>query len=404
MIGKLTKRTVESIAPGARDVFMWDTELPGFGLKITPRGARIYVLQYKAGRRSKRCTIGRHGVDKTAEEARIAARVLRGQIARGDDPAAARAAERAMPTVRELARRYETEYAAVKKKASSAAEDKRNLVNHVLPALGRIRVDQVTRADIERFHGNLHQRPGAANRCLALLSKMFNLAEKWEIRPDGTNPTRHVDKYPETKVERFLSGDELARLGKALKQAPAAGENIYAVAGILLLLLTGCRRGEILSLQWEHVDFEHGALRLADSKTGQKYLPLGKPAIKLLKGLPRVEKNPYVLPGREKGAHLVNISKPWRRIRAQAELTDVRLHDLRHAFASVGAAQGESLPIIGALLGHRSTVTTSRYAHLSDDHPRAAADRISGEIAKALRRAPVKAGSRANSTQDSPSG
>ena len=390
MKGKITKRTVESAAPGQGDVFLWDTEIPGFGLKVTPSGRRVYILQYTFGGRSRRYTIGRHGAEKTPEEARRDARSVRGRVAKGHDPAGEIATDKSVPTLEAFADRYLAEHAAVKKKASSAAEDRRNLRNHVLPVLGRWRVTEITRADIARLHNAMRETPGTANRCLALLSKMFNLAEKWGYRPDGTNPTRHVEKYPERKIERFLSEAELARLGEVLDGAAQAGEHTSVIAAIRLLIFTGCRRNEILTLRWEHVDFERGCLWLPDSKTGAQMVLIGAPAIELLSAFPRVDDNPYVLPGALPGKHYVGLEKAWRRLRSRAGLADVRLHDLRHSFASMGAGSGESLVLIGALLGHRNTATTARYAHLSSDPLRAAADRIAGRIAGAMRGDPGK--------------
>ena len=381
---KITKRAVENVASSDRDVFLWDTELPGFGCKITPKGARVYVLQYWAGGRSRRFTLGRHGEAITADQARRDAMRLKGAVAHGDDPASARAADRAVPTLEGLAERYLVEHAAVKKRASSAAEDRRNLGKHILPKLGGLRVNAITRADINRFHSAMKETPGAANRCLALLSKMFNLAEMWGLRDDGTNPTRHVEKYPERKLERFLSEAELARLGGVLNEGEQAGVHPSVIAAIRLLMFTGCRRNEILTLKWENVDFERACLWLPVSKTGAKLVPLGAPAIELLAGLPRIDGNPYVLPGALPGRHYVALEKVWRRLRKQAGLGDVRLHDLRHSFASAGAGAGESLVLIGSLLGHKSTATTARYAHLSNDPLKAAADRISGRIAAAM--------------------
>ena len=390
MKGKVTKRSVESVALGQSDAFLWDTEIPGFGVKVTPGGKRVYVLQYTFGDRTRRCTIGKHGVDVTADEARQEARRLRGRVAGGHDPAGETAIARAVPTLDVFAERYLVEHAAVKKKASSTAEDQRNLRNHVLPALGRRRVTEIARTDVAKLHSAMKDRPGAANRCLALLSKMFNLAEKWGYRPDGTNPTRHIEKYPERKVERFLSEAELARLGEVLVEAEQAGKHPSVIAAIRLLIFTGCRRNEVLTLKWEHVDFDRGCLWLSDSKTGAQMVPLGAPAIELLSAHPRADGNPYVLPGALPGKHYVGLEKAWRRLRGQADLRDVRLHDLRHSFASTGAGSGESLVLIGSLLGHRSTATTARYAHLSSDPLRAAADRIAGRIAGAMRGDPGK--------------
>ena len=227
--------------------------------------------------------------------------------------------------------------------------------------------------------------PYQANRVLALLSKVFNLAERWGLRPDGSNPCRHVERYPEKRRERYLSAEELARLGEVLTEVERASEEpASAIAAIRLLILTGCRRNEVLSLRWEEVDFERSLLLLADSKTGRKAVPVGAPTLALLAELPRLEGNPHVLPGEKAGAHFVGLAKVWQRIRKQAGLEDVRVHDLRHSFASVGAGAGLSLPIIGKLLGHTQAATTQRYAHLAADPVRQAADRISEEIAAAM--------------------
>jgi integrase len=220
---------------------------------------------------------------------------------------------------------------------------------------------------------------------MAVLSKMLNLAEKWGERPDGSNPCRHVEKYRERKRERFLSQAELARLGEALAEAERNGsESPYAIAAIRLLILTGARVSEILTLEWGHVDFERACLRLPESKSGAKVVHLSPPARELLASLPRIEGNPYVLPGLKERAHLVNLEAPWRRIRARASLEDVRLHDLRHSFASVGAGAGLSLPVIGALLGHSQPGTTARYAHLATDPLKQANNVIGTRIATAL--------------------
>ncbi len=392
MKAKITKRMVESITPGERDVFVWDTDVRGFGCKVTPKGARVFILQYwmNATRRARRITLGRYGSELTADEARTEARRLRGAIAVGGDPALERAKAKEMPLLQAFAERYLAEHAKVKKKPLSYAADECNLRNHVLPVLGRVRVDALSRADVAKFHQGMKAKPGAANRCLALLSKMFNLAELWGLRPDGTNPTRHVEKYREQRIERYLSEAELARLGTVLRAGEGDGEHPSAVAALRLLIFTGCRRNEILGLEWEHVDFERTCLRLPDSKTGARLVPLGPPAIELLSGLPRIEGNPYVLSGRVPGGHYAGLNKAWSRMRKRAKLDDVRLHDLRHAFASIGAGLGESLVVIGGLLGHTEAATTQRYAHLSDDPLQAAAGRISRRIDAAMKGAPLE--------------
>jgi integrase len=216
---------------------------------------------------------------------------------------------------------------------------------------------------------------------LAVLSKMFNLAERWGLRPDGSNPCRHVERFAEKKRERMLSPAELARLGDALV---AYDGSPYAVAAVKLLVFTGARLGEVLGLRWEWIDFERGEARLPDSKTGAKTLHLPPPALTVLSALPRLDGNPHVIAGQKPGAALVNLEKPWRAIRKEAGLDDVRLHDLRHAFASVAASSGMGLPIIGKMLGHTQAATTHRYAHLASDPVKAAAAAVAGKIAAAM--------------------
>jgi integrase len=222
---------------------------------------------------------------------------------------------------------------------------------------------------------------GVANRCVALLSKMMNLAERWKLRPAGSNPCRGLEKFKEHRVERWLTGEELAKLGDALA---AYDGSPYAVAAIKLLAFTGARLGEVLGLRWEWIDFERGEARLPDSKTGAKTLHLPPPALSVLAELPRIDSNPYVICGSRDGAALVNLEKPWRVIRKAAGLGDVRLHDLRHAFASVAVMGGMSLPIIGKILGHKQIATTQRYAHFASDPIKEAAASVAGQIANAL--------------------
>jgi integrase len=256
---------------------------------------------------------------------------------------------------------------------------------HVLPVLQHRLLRDVTRNDIVRLHSSLTDKRYQANRVVALLSKFFNWCESQGHRPDGTNPCRHVERFGEAKRERFLSSEELTRLGEALRAAETERTaSPWVIGAIRLLALTGARLSEILTLKWEFVDFERATIRLPDSKTGAKTVYLNAPALTVLAELPRFDGNPFVIVGERKGARLVNIQKPWRRIRKAARLDDVRLHDLRHSFASVAAAGGMSLPIIGALLGHSQPQTTHRYAHLAAHPLRAASETIAGQIAGAL--------------------
>jgi integrase len=383
---KLTKKLVEGVPPPVGgQTMVWDSELRGFGLRVLPSGLKAYVLQYRAGRTSRRLTIGRHGV-LAPEEARRQARQLLAKVQQGGDPVEERAQARQAPTVAELADRYLAEHAEPKKKPLSVRDDRRLLDKYILPALGKRLVAEVTRAEVARLHHDLRATPYQANRSVALLSKMFNLAEPWGLRPDSTNPCRHVQRFREAKRERFLSGEELARLGKALAEAESyAVEPPGAIAAIRLLLFTGARKGEVLGLRWSEVDPERGCLRLADSKTGAKTVYLNAPALEVLAGLERRESNPYVITGGKADEPLNDLEAPWRRIRGGAGLPDVRIHDLRHSFASVGAGARLGLLMIGKLLGHTQAQTTARYSHLDADPVRHASEVIGARIAAALK-------------------
>ncbi len=385
----LTKRAIDAILPSEHEVFVWDNLLPGFGLRVKPSGARTYIVQYRnAHGRTRRLALGRHG-PVTPDQARRLARQALGQIATGADPAADRKAKRRLVTVAEFAERYLAEHARVKKKPSSVRTDELTLRLYILPRLGSLPLEAVARADVARLHHELRDKPTSGNRVVSLLSKMMNLAELWGLRPDHSNPTRHVRHYPENKRRRFLSGEELARLGQTLEQ----GEQLTlaerpALDAIKLLLLTGARCGEILTLRWEHVDRERWVLRLPDSKTGAKEIPLGRAAQQILRRIERTT-SPWVIPGRDPRAALVNLNKAWRRIRKHAEIEDVRLHDLRRTAASAGASVGLSLETIGQILGHTQAATTKRYAFLFDDARREAAERMSAWLAQALRKKPA---------------
>jgi integrase len=378
---KITKRVVDSLKAGTGDVFAWDDELRGFGVRVKPSGARSYLVQYRNEHgRSKRLTIGAHG-RLTAEEARKQARAILADVDKGGDPAEVKEAYRKAPTMADLCDRYMTQHAP-KMKARSRDEDARMIGRYVLPALGKRKVADVSRADVVKLHHELRAAPIQANRVIGLLNRMLNLAERWGIRPDGSNPCRHVDKFGEVKRERYLTADELARLGDVLAEAErTATELPSVVAAIRLLVLTGCRLSEILTLRWEHVDLTGADLRLPDSKTGAKVVHLNAPAQAVLADMEREDGSPWVIAGAKAGSHLVNLEKPWRRIRAKAGISDVRLHDLRHSFASVAVGLGEGLPIIGRLLGHTQVQTTARYAHLAADPVKAATERVGAAIA-----------------------
>ena len=327
---KLTKRTVDAAEVRSSDYFVWDDELPGFGLRVLPSGRKGYVVQYRAGRRSRRISLGPSTV-LACEQARNQAMTIIAAARNGEDPAAKRDTDREAITVTELDDRFDKEHIALRVKASTGKEYRRNLKRFILPALGRLRVNEVTRADVAKFHHDLRHIPYQANRCLEIISKMFSLAEMWGLRPDGSNPRKRIRKYHEEKRERFLSGAELKRVGEVLREMEDEGVELpSAIAAVRLLVLTGCRLNEIMRLKWDYVDFDAGALRLPDSKTGAKTVQLGLHALELLKTARRVEDNPWVITGTIPGAPLCDLQSFWQRVRPRAGLKDVRIHDLRH--------------------------------------------------------------------------
>lgn len=338
----------------------------------------------RAGRRSRRISLGPSTV-LTCEQARNRAITIIAAVRNGEDPAAKRDADREAITVTELAERFDREHIALRVKESTAKGYRRMVERVILPALGRHRVTEVTRADIAKLHHDLRHIPYDANRCLEIISKMFNLAEMWGLRPDGTNPRKHIKKYPEEKRERFLSAAELRRVGEVLREMEEEGIELSSgIAAVRLLILTGCRLGEIMRMKWDHVDFEGRALRLPDSKTGAKTVHLGQPAFDVLKAVKRVKDNPWVITGTMPGAPLYDLQPIWQRVRARAGLKDARIHDLRHTFASTAVAAGQGLPMIGKLLGHTQVQTTARYAHLAGEPIRVAANQVAATLAAAL--------------------
>lgn len=288
---KLTKRIVDAAEIRASEYFIWDDDIPGLGLRVLPSGRKGYVVQYRAGRRSRRMSLGPSTV-VTCEQARTRAIGIIAAARNGEDPAAERDAGRKAITVKELAERFDREHISLRVKPSTAKEYRRNLDRFILPALGRLTVTGITRADVAKFHHDLRHIPYQANRCLEVISKMFSLAELWGLRPDGSNPRKHIKKYPEEKRERFLSAAELRRLGEVLREMEVERVELpSAILAARLLILTGCRLNEIMTLKWEYVDFTDKVLRLPDSKTGAKVVHLGQPAVELLKAAERIEDN-----------------------------------------------------------------------------------------------------------------
>jgi integrase len=392
--GKLTDGFVKSVvapAGGRAHAIYYDGEVKGFGLRVTKGGARSFVLNYRARGIERRYTIGAYPDWKVAA-AREEAKRLKRLVDQGRDPMVERHEERAAPTVNDLVDRYLAEHAP-RKRERSRQEDESLIRQWIRPELGNKRVADLRHADVERVHRKItaYGTLTRANRAAALLSKMLNLAVRWEMRVD--NPARGLERNQEEKRNRYLAGDELRRLTEAL----AAHPNQDAANAIRLLLLTGARRGEVLGATWDQFDLEEGVWTKAASFTKQKKLhrvPLSAPVRQLLAEIKHAadqrpaeanrELSPFVFPAQRtarKGVgHLVEIKGPWAAICKAAQLSGVRVHDLRHSYASILASAGLSLPVIGALLGHTQPGTTARYAHLFDDPLRAATERVGAVV------------------------
>ena len=378
----ISRRTVEALKVD-KDTVFWDSEQPGFGVRVYPTGAKYYVVQTRARGSGKRLTVGRHGVI-TPEEGRRRAALIIARIKAGEEPVPEPlAAKRADgPTVAELAERYLREYAEEHCKPSTVRAYRRRAEKRIVPALGKLPIGRVRREDVRELHYAMRATPVMANRTLALLSRMFNMAEAWGLMPEGSNPCPRRMKYREQPRERFLTAAEFRRLGSALDEAEASGAiPVHAAAAIRLLMLTGCRKNEILTLRWKDVNLEAMELHLADTKTGARTVSLSPEAVRVLAGIPRAEGNPWVIRGRKKDERLCFVDRHWCIVRERAGLEDVRLHDCRHSFASRALALGESLPAIGKLLGHAHVGTTARYAHLARDSMHEAAARVADSIA-----------------------
>jgi integrase len=401
---RITKQIVDGATVGSRDYFIWDAELKGFGLRVSSAGKKTYICEYRTagGRtgRRRRYTLGRHGSPWTAETAREEAKKILGDVAHGLDPARSKQDLKRRMSIAELCDQY-LAHGCPTKKPSTLATDRGRILRHIKPVLGTKMVEEITRADVMRFMQDIAQgktridkktKPrgraivrggkGTASRTVGLLGAIFTYAIHCGIVEHS--PVRGVKRFPDRKGMRYLSEKELVALGHALKNPEAIGENAKAVAIIKLLVFTGARRGEIERLKWSEVDLARNFLRFEDSKTGQKIIPINRAAAEILASQTQKPENPFVFHADKSDGFFEGLPKIWRRVRKEAGLEDVRIHDLRHSFASIAVAGGASLPIIGALLGHRDTSTTQRYAHLSDNPLRSASELVARSIARAF--------------------
>jgi integrase len=371
---KISERTVKSLSlPEQGNSIHYDDELTGFGVRITAAGAVAFILNYRVAGRERRITIGRHP-EWSAEAARTEALNLKHEIRNRRDPLVAREKEHGEPLFADLARDYMEIYALKNKRASSVRNDRQMLERIILPKLGRLRVIAVGQRDIEILHGSLKATPYRANRVLSLLSKMFNLAIEWKLRAD--NPAKNVERYHEDTRETWLDMGQLRRLEAALTRYP----DPEAADALRLLILTGARTGEVLKAEWPQFDLERGVWTKLSHHTKQQkieHVPLSRVALVILRDMAKRSSTSHLFPGKH-GAR-VTLRRPWMQVLRSAGLADavekngkrvwkpkVRIHDLRHTFASHLVSRGESLHKVGKLLGHTSPQTTARYAHVDD--------------------------------------
>jgi len=387
----LTHRTLAALRPQRSRYVLWDSSLPGFGVRVSVQGTKTFVLKYRLpSGRTRWKTLGR--IEQLSlEEARKRARRDVGLVADGHDPLRALDDARGAVTLNSAADRFLREHVEARRKPATIRLYTQVIDSHLRPRFGTTPLTSITTQDLLKLHHHLRRSPYAANRTIAVASVLFNWAARAGLRGPGphVNPCDDVPKYRERARQRYLAPHELKRVGCALRVSERRNAlSPSAVLAIRLLLLTGARVNEVLSLQWREVDLDAGVLRLSDSKTGAKTILLGAPTVELLREWPRWAKSPYVFPGegrgRHKGQHKVNLKDAWGWVRRRAKIVDVRLHDLRHSFASVAVSGGQTLPMIGALLGHAQAATTQRYAHLQLDPLRAASNATTGHIAAAL--------------------
>ena len=361
----------------------WDRELPGFGVRVYPSGSKVSMVHTRANGTSSRVTIGRHRLWSVKDARREAARMIL-SLKEGGKPTRPGAPPPSVtgPTIAELAEDYMTLYVAVHCKPSSVRSWRHLLDKHILPNFGTLRFGEISPDQVAALHGRLHETPAVANQAVALLGRLFNNAEALGHTVEGGNPCRFIRRYPTRSRARLMSYQEFERLGITLAELEERGKvSKNAAAALRLLMVTGARRNEILNLRWEDVDLEHDWLRLRDTTTGSRSVPLSPTVKGLLTALPRQPGNPWVIPGRRPGTRLSNLNESWKVVRAQAGLDDVRIENFRVYFVSRAVALGVSLTTIGKLLGHRQIQTTARYVQLARNAVKAAAERTADGLA-----------------------
>ena len=379
---KLTNKNVDQLLADTKSYIEWDSEVKGFGVRVNLNLKKTFILKFRVGQgrsaQVRKPVIGTFGVMKV-EEARKIARKWLLEASEGKDP---KEVDKTNVMLKDFFEVYLEHYANLKKKPSSIEEDKRLMRLHISPSFGKVCIKDITRAMITKHHQSMHATPHGANRMLALLSKMMNLAEKWEYRPLNSNPCKHIDRYKEQGREVYLTMSQIEKIGLATNELEKT-ESPYIIAAIKMLLFTGRRTSEILTLRWEYLDFENSKMHLPETKTGAKTFHLSSTTKQLLFSLPSREG--FVFKSVVSGKRVTIVRHIWKKICKLADIDNVRVHDLRHTYASLAIHQGFSLPIISKMLGHTDTRTTERYAHLHDDPVNQAVDKIDQQLESLLK-------------------
>ena len=384
---RLTQHIVDTQAANGRDRIIFDSQISGLGLRITPTGTKIFVAQARIAGRKRRITVG-YAADMPLSKARAEAQQMIAAMHAGIDPAAdqrarLRAAAARSVTLRDFSARWLAEHAFPKLKPRTAQGYKEILHRHILPTLGNLSIAAIDREQIERLHLAMAETPRTANQAVAIIRALLGFAVQHGLKT--SNPAASIKPYRENKRERFLSEQEIAAAADAITQAERHGIGPFAAAALRLALFTGARSGEITSIQWSHVDWERRLIRLPDSKNNQpRTIHLSDAAIEVLRATPRA--GTFVVAGSRPGTAYKNLTRAWARARKYAGLTDVRLHDLRHSFASLALGRGVPLAVIGKLLGHKDLASAQRYSHLVRDVVQEASDQVGAAMQAAIKK------------------
>lgn len=386
-VQKISKRIVDAAKPSDARYVIWDSELKGFGVRVQTSGLKTFLVRYRHLGRRRFLSLGRFG-EITPEQARLLAQKAMSKVREGADPADERSQDRAAITVKKLVERFLADHVEQKRKPKTLTDYRSILEGYLVPKHGGKKAQELTRADVARLHLGMKHAPYRANRLLAVIASMYTFGDKHGLTPEDFNPARKIERFPESRRERFLTTEELKKLGQAFRELDEGGRFGTAIQALMFLLLTGARLNEILKLKWSYVDLERGLLLLPDSKTGKKAITLNSASALILEEMKaradKEENGEYVFYGADPAIPRSDLKKPWMAVTATAGLGGLRIHDLRHSFASIGAGAGLGLPIVGKLLGHTQAATTQRYAHLDTDPLRKASDAIGLKIVTAM--------------------